>query len=286
MGAATKTVLVTGATGFIGRETMSALADAGWQISQGSRSTSEIMAPGIVRLDLSDPATILALARGPRFDAIVHLGAHVGLSNLTESEMFVPNALSTGCLAYLANFWNAYLIFASTAIVYGVRNEKIEPGSPLCPDTAYAKSKWLGEQLLAASNAKHCVLRIAGVFGSDGPAHLGLNRAIAGASKGEPPLQIGTGAALRNYVYVKDVAQAIVLALQKQLEGTHLLAGHEVMAVSAMLQEICDIFSPGLYPVIKDGPQAMNQVIKPSASLPKTRGFREALIDIQKECQQ
>jgi hypothetical protein len=58
------------------------------------------------------------------------------------------------------------------------------------------------------------------------------------------------------------------------------------MPISAMLQGICDIFSPGLHPVIEDGPPAMNQLIKPSALLPKTRGFREALIDIQKECQQ
>ena len=284
MGAATKVVLVTGATGFIGRATVSALVDAGLQITQGSRSASEPLTEGVVHLDLSDPATLLALAKGPSFDAIVHLGTHVVWSGETESEMFVPNVLSTGCLAYLATLWGAHLIFASTAIVHGVRNEIIEPDSPASPDTAYAKSKWLGEQLLAASNAKHCVLRIAGVFGCDGPAHLGLNRAIDGAIKGEPPLQIGSGAALRNYVYVKDVAQAIVFAIQEQLEGTHLLAGHEVMPVSAMLQEICDIFSPGLHPVIKDGSQAMSQVIKTSASLPKTRGFREALIDIREGC--
>lgn len=285
MGAAKK-VLVTGATGFIGRATVSALADAGWQITQGLRSASEKMVPGIVRLDLSKPETLLALAAGPRFDAIVHLGAHVGWSGETESEMFVPNVLSTGCLAYLANLWDAHLIYASAAIVHGVRNETINPDSPVCPDTAYAKSKWLGEQLLAASHTHHCVLRIAGVFGAGGPAHLGLNRAIDGAIKGELPLQIGSGAALRNYIYVKDVAQAIVHALQEQLAGTHLLAGHEVMPVSAMLQEICDIFCPGSHPVIKDGSQAMSQVIKTSTSLPKSLGFREALIDIRKGCRQ
>jgi UDP-glucose 4-epimerase len=198
--------------------------------------------------------------------------------------MFVPNVLSTGCLAYLATLWDAHLIFASTAIVHGVMNETIDLDSPVSPDTAYAKSKWLGEQLLAASNAKHCILRIAGVFGCDGPAHLGLNRAIDGAIKGEPPLQIGSGAALRNYVYVKDVAQAIVYALQERLVGTHLLSGHEVVSVSEMLQQVCDTFAPGLHPVIKDGPQAFNQVITPSIFLPKTREFREALNDIRKGC--
>lgn len=279
-----KRVLITGATGFIGRATVSALADAGWQTTQGLRSVSETMVQGTVHLDLSKPETLLALAKGGRFEAIVHLGAHVGWSGATESEMFTPNVLSTGCLAYLANLWDAYLIYASIAIVHGVRNETIKSDSPVFPDTAYAKSKWLGEQLLAASGAKHCVLRIAGVFGCDGPAHLGLNRAIDGVIKGEPPLQIGSGASLRNYVYVKDVAKAIVYALQENLVGTHLLAGHEVRSVSEMLQQICDIFLPGMHPVIKDGPQAINQVVIPSSILPRTRGFHDALIDIRKGC--
>jgi nucleoside-diphosphate-sugar epimerase len=283
---ATKTVLVTGATGFLGRTTMSALAEAGWQITRGSRSAVEPLAKGVVRLDLAEPATLLALAKQARFDAIVHLGARVGLTGETEAELFVPNVLATGCLAYLAGLWDARLIFASSAIVHGVRQETIESDSPLCPDTAYAKSKWLGEQLLATSNTKHCVLRIAGMFGADGPIHLGLNRAINGAIKGEPPLQIGSGKALRNYVYVKDVAQAIVYALLEHLEGTHLLAGHEVISISEMLQVVCDTFSPGQHPVIKDGPEAMNQVIKPCIFLPATRGFREALIDMRKECYQ
>ena len=183
MGAA-KSVLVTGATGFIGRATLSALADAGWQITKGSRSAGEPLVEGAVRLDLAEPATLLALAKQVHFDAVVHLGARVGLAGEAEAELFVPNVLSTACLAYLAGLWNAHLIFASAAIVHGVRNEAIKSDSPVSTDTAYAKSKWLGEQLLSASNARHCVMRIAGVFGCDGPVHLGLNRAIDGAIKG------------------------------------------------------------------------------------------------------
>ena len=277
-----KTVLVTGATGFIGRATVAALADTDWRIIQGSRLTGESAAQEAVHIDLSDLATVLALAKGPRFDAIVHLGARVVLSDESESGLFVPNVLSTGCLANLANLWDAHLIYASTAIVHGVRNELINIGSPICLDTAYAQSKWLGEQLVAGSNARHCVLRIAGVFGCGGPAHLGVNRAIDGAIKGAPPLQIGAGEALRNYVYVKDVAQAISYALGEQLEGTHLLAGHEIISVGEMLQQVCDTFAPNLRPVIKDGPHAMNQIVISSNDLPKTRGFHDALIDIRK----
>lgn len=280
----TRTVLVTGATGFIGRATVAALTEAGWQVTQGSRLACETLEQGTVYLDLANPETLLDLAKATRFDAIVHLGTHVGWSGESEADMFVSNVLSTGYLAYLAKLWDAHLIFASAAIVHGVRNEAIDSNSKICTDTPYAKSKWLGEQLLAASNVKHSVLRIAGVFGSNGPTHLGLNRAIEGAIRGEPPLQIGSGKALRNYVYVKDVAQAIVHALQVRLIGSHLLAGHEAISINNMLQQVCDILTPGLHPTIKDGPEALNQVIAPSIFLPKTREFREALNDIKKGC--
>jgi UDP-glucose 4-epimerase len=278
---AEKLVLVTGATGFIGRATMSALTEAGWAVTKGSRSSGERTAPDTVNLDLVDPATVLALAKGSRFDAIVHLGARVGLSETAEAEMFAPNILSTGCLAYLANLWDAHMLYSSTAIVHGVRSVTIQADSSLCTDTAYARSKWLGEQLLAASNARHCVLRIAGVFGRTGPAHLGLNRAIDGAINGESPVQIGEGRALRNYIYVEDVARAIVHALQERLSGTHLLAGHECISLGEMLQQLCDAFLHGSRPVLKEGPEATDQLITPSSALPVTRGFREALIDIR-----
>jgi UDP-glucose 4-epimerase len=281
--AVSKTILLTGSTGFIGRATFLALESEGWQVTQGSRLFLEDMPKGVVHLDLANPSTVLALAKGRRFDAIVHIGADVGLLKDAESAMFASNILSTGCLAYLANIWDAHIIYTSTAIVHGVGAERIDCEAPICLDNAYAKSKWLGEQLIVASNAIHCILRIAGVFGHAGPSHLGLNRAISMAIKGEPPTQVGLGSALRSYVYVKDVALAVCYALKHGLEGVHLLAGHEELSVSEMLEKVCQVLSPSLNPLCIDGIEAKNQVVKPSTSLPKTRDFCEALIDIKSD---
>jgi nucleoside-diphosphate-sugar epimerase len=277
----TRSVLVTGATGFVGRATVVSLEQAGWAVIRGVRSAARSSEDGEIYLDLKNPAAILALGNGVRFDAIVHLGAHIGWSGATETEMFAPNILATGCLAFLASQWNAHLLYASAAIVCGVKSERIDASTPVSPDTAYAQSKRLGEQLIEASHVPSCILRIGGVFGSNGPAHLGLNRAIDGALKGNPPLQSGSGAALRNYIYVKDVAEAIVFALQQRLEGIHFLSGSEVTSMNQMLQTICDTLLPGQQPAIAEGPDAMSQVIEPSKHLPKSRGFREALTDIK-----
>ena len=276
-----KSVLVTGSTGFVGQATAFTLECAGWQVVRTSRLKPSDNKSNIIHLDLADLSTVIALANGQRYNAIVHIAAHVGWSDTDESAMYVANVLSTGYLAYLANVWNAHIVYASAAIVNGVATEMIDSETPIFLNNAYAKSKWLGEELVKASNAKSCILRMSGIFGNKGPTHLGLNRAIEMAIKGIPPKQIGTGSALRNYIYVKDVASAICYSLEHDLDGTHLLAGHEELSVCEMLKKVCEVLSPSISPIMQNGTEARNQLIKPSLDLPKTRSFVESLINIR-----
>jgi UDP-glucose 4-epimerase len=276
-----KTVLVTGANGFIGRVVVAELESAGWVVTKGVRSSQKILGEGFIGIDLNDPAALLSLSSGVRFDAIVHLGANVELNGGSDAEIYNQNILSTALLAFLAAKWNSFLIFASTVIVCGVRTENIGINSLINTDTPYAKSKYIGEELIIASKVKACILRIAGTFGYMGPSHLGLNQAISSAIGGESPTQINTGRALRNYIYVKDVGQSIVYALDHQIQGIHFLAGSEVLSVAQMLGEVCDVFLPGQHPFAKHGEESSDQIIESSALLPRSRSFHDALVDIK-----
>jgi nucleoside-diphosphate-sugar epimerase len=180
----------------------------------------------------------------------------------------------------------AHFVYASTAIVCGVRTENITRVSPVCPDTEYAKTKWLGEEIIAATGVSHCTLRIAGIFGLNGPEHLGLNRAIDGAVRGELPVMVGAGSARRNYVYVKDVAQSILHVLETRLSGQHLLAGSETLSVAEMLKIVCDNFLAGQPPEERVGLEASSQIVEPSNVLPAARGFRDAISDIHSDTTQ
>ena len=113
--------------------------------------------------------------------------------------------------------------------------------------------------------------------------HLGSHRVMEAAMRGEAPTIAGAGSALRNYIYVKDVGAAIVHALQTNLEGTHLLAGSEILSIREMIEAICAQFLSGANPVFTDGPEATNQIVEVGSAFPRGVGFRDALRDIYGE---
>jgi hypothetical protein len=94
------------------------------------------------------------------------------------------------------------------------------------------------------------------------------------------PTQVGLGRALRNYIYVKDVAASILHVLETHLEGMQLLAGTEVLPINTMLKLVCDAFISGKTPMLYTGREAENQIVTSSGLLPKTRSFKEALLSI------
>jgi nucleoside-diphosphate-sugar epimerase len=276
-----KRILVTGATGFIGSAISKRLKKEGFQVTTTTRTQSEADGANILYLDLSKPETFSRLTNDQHFDAIVHFGAHIGWSGESEEELFVPNVIATGLLANLALITDSQFIFSSAAILCGVKAEKTTQDSPVNADTPYSKSKWLAEELVKASGTRHCILRIGGVFGLNGPNHLGLNRAISGAINQIAPQLHGSGNAQRNYIYLWDVAETVAYIIRNNIGGTHLLAGSERRSIRSMLEEVCEVFMPEVNLVQYSDGDTIDQLILPSGDLPKTRSFRSALEDIR-----
>lgn len=275
-----KTVLVTGANGFIGRETVRCLKDNGWTVLSAMRHPINKES---VQLDLDSPNIWAALTQLPSIDAIVHLAAKVDFGVETISNIYSANVASVSVLAEFAKKECIPLVFASSILVGEAEFNSISVKNSSEPISPYIQSKWLAEQLLRASGVKHSILRIGGVFGLKGPSHLGLNRSINAVVNGQRPVQVGDGAAERNYIYVKDAAAVICEVLNKSIEGTHLVAGSEVLSIAEMLQLLCDGFSLNQNPEQIDGPNAVDQIVTPSPQLTLSRSFRDAVTDMRED---
>lgn len=277
----TPVVLVTGASGFVGRAVMEWLTTTPWRAVPVVRVPAGL--PGEIVLDLARLGHDVRTADLPSADAVVHFAARITWEGADRASLLGPNVLATGLLAEWASRCKSYFVYASTVTVCGVRAGYIRADTPANPDTAYAWSKWMGEELVVAAGGDAAVLRIAGIFGRNGPSHLGLNQVIARALAGEPPTLVAEGSAKRNYLYVHDLAEIITKCLTERVTGIHLVAGRSVLSIAEMLSTVCDILLPGSAPVRAPGSEASDQIVEPSTVLPARRTFEEALVDIRRD---
>lgn len=273
----TKKILITGANGFTGRHLLPLLESASYEVIPMVYPAAGIK--NEIPVDFCDDALAGILNQLPPVQAIVHLGTRVGWDGGTRDQLFKPNVLATALLADWAKKQDSHFIFASAALICGEKNTHIAAGCPVNTQNDYLYGKWLAEEMIKMSGVPHTLLRISGIFGKNGPHHLGLNRAIDGAINGIPPARYGDGLIKRNYIYVKDLCNTILYCIQNRVEGTHLTAGTHVDTLAVMLQTICDILLPGQSPETRPG-EGYSQVVDPSPSLPETRTFEQAIRDL------
>lgn len=273
-------ILITGTTGFVGSNLLKKMNQRDdFDIFPLVRRKTGL--PNDIILDFCDDSFSQAINSFPHVDVVVHLGAKIGFDGNTKSAFFVPNVLTTAELVNWANKIGAYFVFASTAIVCGVNTPYINSESISTADTDYSYSKWLAEEIIKMSGIRHVILRIAGIFGKDGPQHLGLNRAIANVLNVKPPVLYGSGKINRNYIYVEDLVDVILYCIDKNVEGYHLVAGSYVYTIAEMLQILCNVLLPGTHPEYREGREGIDQIVKHSLYLPKGRTFESAVKDIK-----
>jgi uncharacterized protein YbjT (DUF2867 family) len=196
------TVLVTGASGFIGRAVTGALAARGDRVRAMVRSARSAEAlRGIecelVTGDVGDPASLRAAARGCR--SIVHL------VSIIEGK---PAAFERVMAAGTGNLVEA-------ARETGVRHLVYVSALGTGPDATvpYYRAKWAAERAIVHGSIGHAILRPSFVFGLGGgalPRFLRLARAMP------VTLVLGPGTQRVQPIWLDDAVAAILLALDRE----------------------------------------------------------------------
>jgi nucleoside-diphosphate-sugar epimerase len=266
-------VLVAGARGFLGSAACSTLIGAGHDVVGISRTAHA----GMATADLEDSGSVISLLNATRPEVIVNCAARVDFGIDILPTLFSVNALLPALMAQWCRANGGYLVQASTIAVHGAQVREAGSQTPDRPDTDYGRSKWLAERNIDQSGCRAVSLRLSGLFGRSGPAHLGLNRALRAASKGEPPTLVGQGTARRNYLFVHDAAAVIAYCVQSRPEGVRWVGGSQILTMRQMLDTICEVYLPSKAPVGSAGLEAADQIVLHSQDMPAGRSFREAL---------
>jgi len=223
--------IVTGGAGFVGSHVVDALLARGDEVhvlddlSKGARDN--VAPPAELHVaDIRDPDAVFDAVRP---EAVFHLAAQADVRVSVEHPALDAdvNVLGTVRILEAARRHGAPVVFASSGgAAYGECNGPAPESAPPRPLAPYGTSKVCGEEYLATWNrlyaTRHVSLRLGNVYGPRQMPHgeAGVVAIFMGLLReGGTPTIFGDGRQTRDYVYVGDVARAMLLALERIPKG-------------------------------------------------------------------
>lgn len=226
-------VIVTGATGFIGKEIVSELSAKNYVVYElgNSRVKHRTSESGFFKIDITDFENVCELKKLDSVDALIHSAGLAHQFGKIEREKFQKtNVEGTRNILELAKMLGAehFVLISSTAI-YGTEkktkaNVKFIDESAVCrPQTFYAESKLEAERLSVKfcedNNINLTIFRLAPVIGEGNAGN--VQRMIEAIDK-KRFVWIGRGENYKSLIYKKDVAGACLRILDDKKNGTEI----------------------------------------------------------------
>lgn len=241
-------VLVTGASGFIGRRLCRRLAEAGARVYGASRAaelTAEELA-GSSRGDLSDPELARSLVGETRPDLVFHLASHVTGSR--EPEAVLPTFQAN--LASTVNLLLAVREAGCRRLVLAGSMEEPEPEAgeaPAVPASPYAAAKGAAGAYARMFHALYGLPVVtARLFMVYGPGQRDLRKlvphVVLALLRGERA-RLSSGRRPVDWIYVDDAVEGLVaLATTQGIEGERLdLGSGELVTVREVAERLAAI---------------------------------------------
>ena len=218
-------VLVTGATGFIGREIVSELSKINIEVIQvsspkaESKNSNKTDLSNFYTADISNYDNFRELEKLDNIDAVIHsAGLAHQFGKIEKAKFDAVNVEGTKNVARLAVRLRArqFLLISSTAI-YGIKKSNssseliIDETADCQPQTLYAESKLEAErvaiEICEANNIGLTILRLAPVLGEENVGNAA--RLVQAIDKGRF-IWIGNGKNLKTLIDKRDVARVCV----------------------------------------------------------------------------
>jgi nucleoside-diphosphate-sugar epimerase len=243
-GDSSRRLLVTGATGFIGRKLVRTALREGLEVRALVRDPTDASGLGRAELfagDLVEPDSLEGIEAA--VDAVVHCAGILGKWGMDEAVLHAVNV--QGSLNLLNRFAGCAIsrfIHLSAGGVTGPVREGVVDETYACrPATAYERTKLLGEQKIlqvaAGLEVPAAVVRPTFTYGPGDPHKLALFRAV---KRGRFAF-IGNGRSVIHPVYADDLIAGIMLALDRARPGEiYIIGGHRPVTKRELVHTIAD----------------------------------------------
>jgi nucleoside-diphosphate-sugar epimerase len=238
-----KRVLVTGATGFVGRALLPALAAEGYSIRVAVRRTAAPQGFESVPVgEIDDRTDCSAAVR--EVDMVVHLAARAHILQAGENELAEFRRVNRDGTERLARASAAagvrQFIYVSSVKAVGESSgdQPWDETVPPDPTTPYGISKWEGEQaaLAATTDAMRvAVLRPTLIYG---PGNIANMQRLLKAVDAGLPLPLGSVRNRRSLLFLGNFIAALLAALRQGIAGTYFVADGEDLSTPGLIRAL------------------------------------------------
>lgn len=238
-------VVVTGGAGYIGSNVAALLLEAGHEVivfDNLSEGHAEAVPKGatFIQGDITEFAEVFSTE--DKIDGVLHFAASIaaGESVVNPEKYWLNNTVgSLKLLEAMRTLGIKKLIFSSTAAVYG--NPEVVPiteGAPKQPTNPYGMTKLAIDMAISSECVAHDLsatslryFNVAGANGEFGERHRSethiIPLALKAAAEGREFTIFGDdyptddGTCIRDYIHVRDLARAHLLALDNLSPASH-----------------------------------------------------------------
>jgi nucleoside-diphosphate-sugar epimerase len=235
-----RSVSITGATGFVGWHLAEAFRLAGWRVRA-------IVRPGGVKPVPDDVERVEAAFHPATLSAAIGESAVVvhaaGLTRARDASAFEFNVSGTRAVVAAVNATGARLVLISSQAAMGagtISRPTREDDVPR-PLTPYGRSKLAGEAVVRAdARTPWTIIRPTTVYGPRDRQFLPIFRLAARGIF----LHVGPAATAFTFIYVEDLARGVVLAAEgERASGQTLFIGHpHPLHADDLLRALADVF--------------------------------------------
>lgn len=243
------TVLVSGATGFIGPHVTKYFREKGVRVVGISKRPH----PDTISGDITDANFVETAFRRNRPDIYIHLSG-VGTAQLAEKDFSAAQKITIVGTATALEACRMYtpklIIFGSTSQVYGDSIGRLNEESHVKPKGKFETIKWEADRLAQSYgrlfNLPIVIARFVNVYG---PGDIYYSRVIPSIIRSvvlDKKVELwGNGNNIREYLYIDDVIKAIegicISAAEHTLSGVFNFGSGEPVTVNKLAQTIIDL---------------------------------------------
>jgi len=241
-------VLITGASGLLGRAMVKAFSDSGWDVTGLAFSRSKDGDSHRRKCDITDVNQISAIVKEVKPDVIIHCVAERRPDKVDADleKARLLNVTVTDNLSKISRENDSWIIFISTDYVFDGKHPPYAPNAETNPLNAYGKMKREAELVLWKNQSDAGIIRVPMLYGQVESLNESAVTILANLLLDKTPVEVDN-LQKRYPTLVDDVAHVCVGLSERKLEhcglyGTWHMSNPERYTKYEMVTEIASMF--------------------------------------------